>query len=133
MGMKNTVFRDLTPYRCCMMRRFGGTYCLYLHVTKICERGTSASRWQRSAHAGSSLVACYSSKIEAIRSSETTVHTRSTRRHISEDGILHSHRCENLKSYKRRYVWLFEVHHTHQMSSCTECFKHDFWALSDDI
>jgi hypothetical protein len=26
-------------------------------------------------------------------------HTRSTRRHIPEDGILHSHRRENLKSY----------------------------------
>jgi hypothetical protein len=38
-------------------------------------------------------------KIEAIRSSETSVYfTGSTRRHIPEDGILHSHRCENLKS-----------------------------------
>jgi hypothetical protein len=37
--------------------------------------------------------------MEAIRSSETSVHTRSTQRHIPEDGILHSHRCENLKSY----------------------------------
>jgi hypothetical protein len=26
-------------------------------------------------------------------------HTRSMRRHIPEDGILHSHRCENLTSY----------------------------------
>jgi hypothetical protein len=34
-----------------------------------------------------------------IRSSETLVHTRSTRRHIPEHGILHSHRRENLKSY----------------------------------
>jgi hypothetical protein len=32
---------------------------------------------------------------------ETSVHTRSTRRHIPEYGILHnSHRCENLKSYE---------------------------------
>jgi hypothetical protein len=39
-------------------------------------------------------------KMEAIRSSETSIRTRSTRRHIPEDGILRSHRRENLKSYK---------------------------------
>jgi hypothetical protein len=27
-------------------------------------------------------------KMEAIRSSETSIHTRSTRRHIPEDGVL---------------------------------------------
>jgi hypothetical protein len=37
--------------------------------------------------------------MEAIRSSEALVHTRSTQRHIPEDGILHSHRCDSLKSY----------------------------------
>jgi hypothetical protein len=37
--------------------------------------------------------------IDAIRSSELSVLTRATRRHISEDGILHSHRRENIKSY----------------------------------
>jgi hypothetical protein len=37
--------------------------------------------------------------MEAIRSFETSVHTRCTRRHIPEDGILHSHRREKLKSY----------------------------------
>jgi hypothetical protein len=37
-------------------------------------------------------------------SSETSVQfKRSTLRHIPEDGILHSHRCENLKSYKNVY------------------------------
>jgi hypothetical protein len=35
----------------------------------------------------------------AIPSSEMSVHTRSTLRHIPEDGILHSHGRENLKSY----------------------------------
>jgi hypothetical protein len=29
----------------------------------------------------------------------TSVHTRATRHKIQEDGILHSHCCENLKSY----------------------------------
>jgi hypothetical protein len=39
-------------------------------------------------------------KIEAIRSSETSVHTKSTPHHIPEDCILHSHRCGNLKDFR---------------------------------
>jgi hypothetical protein len=37
--------------------------------------------------------------IEALDSSETSVLTGSTRRYITEDGILHSLRRENFKSY----------------------------------
>jgi hypothetical protein len=37
--------------------------------------------------------------MEAKCSSETSVLTRATRRYILEDGVLHSHRRENLKSY----------------------------------
>jgi hypothetical protein len=36
----------------------------------------------------------------ATRSSETSVHfQRTARRYIPEDGTLHNHRCEHLKSY----------------------------------
>jgi hypothetical protein len=37
--------------------------------------------------------------MKAIRSSETSVIIRATLRYIQEDGILHRHRRENLKSY----------------------------------
>jgi hypothetical protein len=37
--------------------------------------------------------------MEDTRSSETSVLTRTKRRNIPKDGILHSHRRENLKSY----------------------------------
>jgi hypothetical protein len=49
--------------------------------------------------------------MEAIHSTETSVHTRPSRRHIPEDGILHSHRRENLKSYKnpRRVLCLLII------------------------
>jgi hypothetical protein len=42
--------------------------------------------------------------VEVICSSETLVLARATRRYIPEDGILHTHRRENLKSYRRCIV-----------------------------
>jgi hypothetical protein len=43
--------------------------------------------------------------IEAISSFETSVLTRATWRNIPENGILHSHRRENLKSYIALTGW----------------------------
>jgi hypothetical protein len=60
---------------------------------------------QPPAHAGSSFADFFILKMEATCSSETSVHTRSTRRHIPEDGILHSHRRENLKSNTVEVEW----------------------------
>jgi hypothetical protein len=78
---KNVVFWDVTRCRSCVNRRFELSL-------------------QPPAHAGSSHADFSTVKMMAIRSSETPVHTRSTRRHISQDGILHRHRRENIESYK---------------------------------
>jgi hypothetical protein len=69
--MKNAVFWDVAPCRYCVNRRFRGTYRLLLPV-----------------HAGSSLADFSTLKMEALHSSEMMVYTRSTRRHIPEEGIL---------------------------------------------
>jgi hypothetical protein len=53
---------------------------------------------ERSANVHSSPI-LFTLTIEALRSSETSVLTISTQRNIPEDGMLHSHRRENLKSF----------------------------------
>jgi hypothetical protein len=95
--MKNSVFWDVPPCESCVNRRFGGMYRLCLLGRKIRDRGTSLSRWLQTespvethaAKADSSLADLSSLKMETIRSSETSVHTKSTRRQIPEDGVLH--------------------------------------------
>jgi hypothetical protein len=48
--------------------------------------------------------------MEVLRSSETTVLTRASQRHIPGNGILHSHRRENLKSCKEiNYTCSYET------------------------
>jgi hypothetical protein len=42
---------------------------------------------------------CVALKMEALRSSETSVPIRAARRNISEDAIIYSYSRENLKSY----------------------------------
>jgi hypothetical protein len=71
--MKNAIFWDVASCRSCVNRR---------------SSETSVSL-QPPAHAGSSLTDFSTLKMDAIRSSETSVHTISTRRYIPEGGILH--------------------------------------------
>jgi hypothetical protein len=78
---ENAVFWDVTRCRSCMNRRFELSL-------------------QPPAHAGSSHSDFSTVKMIAMISSETSVHTRSTLRHIPQDGILHRHRREILESYK---------------------------------
>jgi hypothetical protein len=71
---------------------------------RICSVGAVVNRWktvelvvrfqvltaviQPPADAGSSLADFSTLKMDAIRSSETSVHTRTTTRHVPENGIL---------------------------------------------
>jgi hypothetical protein len=85
---KNTVFWDVAPCRSCLNRRFGGTYSLHLQGIKSVKEESAWASLQPPAHAGSLFANFSTLKMEVIRSSETSVHTRSIRRHIPEDGIL---------------------------------------------
>jgi hypothetical protein len=100
---KNSVFWDVEPGRSCVNRRFVGTYRLHLQGRKIRERGSSLSRWLSllsSAHAGSSLAAFLPWRWRCYVSAKRWLIQDLPSSNIPEDGILHSYRCENLKSYK---------------------------------
>jgi hypothetical protein len=71
--------------------------------TVVSEESVASIFRGKNTRAGRELYICFSLiyfstlKIEAICSSETSVLTTSTLRHMLQDGILHSHRRENLK------------------------------------
>jgi hypothetical protein len=55
--------------------------------------------------------------MEAICSSKTSALTTVTHHNFPEDGILHSHHCENLKCYKCMYCSSVNVY---------QCMNHSF-------
>jgi hypothetical protein len=90
MIMNNAVFWDMTPRGCCKNRRSSVTYriiCRVLQLLIIAKVLSSPSL--------ATLM------IQAKRSSETLVLTKATCPNIQQDGILHSHRRERLKSYEK--------------------------------
>jgi hypothetical protein len=67
--------------------------------------------------------------MEDTRSSETSVLTSATRRHIPEDDILHSHRRENLKSYIALTGWVLQ----RRLNVFPERYELGFYIPEDDI
>jgi hypothetical protein len=71
------------------------------------------------AHAGSSFADFSTLKMEAIHSSETSVHTRSTRRYIPEDDILHS---DAMKTSNLTFSYVVHVFLSQKKISFRELF-----------
>jgi hypothetical protein len=94
-----TIFWDITPCGPLIVnRRFGGTHRLHLQFSK--KPACHLLAWWILAE-----LIFLTLKMETRCSPETSVDTqRTTQRYIPEDGTLHNHRCENLKSYKE-HVW----------------------------
>jgi hypothetical protein len=92
--MKNAVLWGVAPCRSDRLNRsFGGSYRIHLQGKKI-QREQVAAELLLPAHAGSSLADFSTLKMEAIRSSETSVQSiTSTRRHTPKYGILHFVSC----------------------------------------
>jgi hypothetical protein len=89
--MKKTVFWDVMPCGSCKNRRFRRT--CHMHLLLITSNVLPSS------------LILVTLMMEALRSSEESVLTRSIRRHVSEDGILYIYHRENLKSYIALNCW----------------------------
>jgi hypothetical protein len=111
---KNDVFRDITPCGSCKNQSLGELIASFIFLTRISELGitltvssnrskvqgnTCVLRLIVTSNVVPSSVMLVTLTMKAIRCSETSAPTTATRRDIPEDGILHSHRRETLKSY----------------------------------
>jgi hypothetical protein len=92
LNSKNAIFLDVTPCGSTEKRRFGGNYRLHLQGNNI--------RRARNIINTPILVPLM---MMAIRSTGTSFITTATEHNISEDGILHRYRRENLKSYRYEF------------------------------
>jgi hypothetical protein len=116
MKMKNAVFLNMVQCGSCKDRRFGGTYSLHHNVARTGKLGITLAvtinintvrrnvllvvlRLLIIVNVVPSSPILVTLIMEAIRSSETSVLTRTTLRNIPKDGILHSSRHDNFKSY----------------------------------
>jgi hypothetical protein len=95
--MKKAVFWDMAPGRSGVNRRFGRTYRLHLQ-----GRGESSLLLMSLTDALRADFLIF--PLYPEDGGDTSVNTTATRCHIPEDCFLHSHRRENLKSYKLLHV-----------------------------
>jgi hypothetical protein len=114
--MKNAVIWEDTPCDSCKNRRFGHIASI-IRVIRFGELGTNLIVTSNkvflrcmcclivTANVVPSSPIHVTLMIKALRSSEASVITRDTRRNISENGILHGRRSENLKSYITLTGW----------------------------
>jgi hypothetical protein len=93
-SLANAVFSDVTPCGSCKNQRLGRTGF----------RG-SLFRLLVTVNVVSSSPILVTLKMEKIISYETSVLTRATPCNIPENGLLHSYRRENLKSYIALTGW----------------------------
>jgi hypothetical protein len=153
--VKNAVLWDVRPYGCCKNRRFRGTYYLCHQGDKNRQTGNVSSnlppkhavkKYCISNNRNTMCVVFLCSVLQllvtantvpnslilvdlmmkALCSSETSGLTRAIWHNIPEDGILHSHRRENLKS-----CVVYCAHHFHGISA-TYCGipKSTFWFIA---
>jgi hypothetical protein len=95
--MKNGVFWDVTPYGSCKNGHFEGTYRLH-------HQDESVLQLLVTVNVVSSTLILFTLMMEAIYSSESSVITGVTQRHMPEDGILHSHSRDSPKSDRCSYI-----------------------------